>query len=94
MKPSEIFRQRKDEIKAIAGRYGVKKIGIIGSVARNEDRENSDFDFYVEIDSFWELCGLQNELQELLQRRVDVVSPGMYRDKSITENTLKEMLPL
>lgn len=91
MRASEIFTQQKEEIKKIAGKYGVKRIGLFGSTAQSIDRENSDFDFYVEIDSFWELCGLQCELQELLKKRVDVVAPGLYRSDEIARNAKREM---
>lgn len=57
--------------------YGVKKIGLFGSVARGEERAESDVDIEVEFDSgmdtYANYIGLSLYLDELLGRRVDLV---------------------
>jgi hypothetical protein len=48
-----------------------------GSVARGEDRSDSDVDLLVEMEedrSLLDLVGLEQDLEELLQRRVDVMT--------------------
>lgn len=59
--------------------YGIKKIGIFGSVARKENKENSDIDIVVHIDdpSWVAFCNLQDALTECFGCNVDVV---MMRD--------------
>ncbi len=61
-------------------KYKVKKIGIFGSYARNEYTEQSDLDVVVllEKQDFFDLIGIQHELEEKFQIPVDVVS---YREK-------------
>ncbi|NPU99815.1 MAG: nucleotidyltransferase family protein [Brevinematales bacterium] len=71
----QVIQSNKDRIK----RFGVKKIGIFGSFARNEQRPDSDVDFIVEFesgrknfDSYMELCFF---LEDILQMKVDVLTP-------------------
>ena len=66
----------KVKILPILKKYNVKKAGIFGSVARNEENENSDVDILVEIDSDISLLGfvgMKIEIEETLGRKVDLV---------------------
>lgn len=58
-----------------AEKYGILKIGIFGSVARNQQTENSDVDIYYEGEAqgLFSLSHLKNELEELLECPVDIV---------------------
>ena len=79
MNPSEILKQKKDDIIRISKRYGVVRIRSFGSVARGEAKASSDFDFLVTFEprrSLLDLIGLKQDLEELLGRKVDVVSEG------------------
>ena len=61
--------------KSHADYYGINRMGIFGSVARGEQKENSDLDVCVEMkkpDMFL-LIGLKDELQNVLGCNVDVV---------------------
>jgi hypothetical protein len=59
--------------------YGIVRIGIFGSVARNEARNNSDIDIVVEMTpDLFKRAELKSELTTLLGREVDVVR---YRPK-------------
>lgn len=51
-----------------ASRYGIVRMGIFGSVARNEQTEYSDVDVYVEgeLHGFFVLSGIKCELEDLL----------------------------
>lgn len=79
---------RRDEILTIAARHGVRSVRVIGSVARGEDRPDSDIDFLVATGlavSAWFPGGLVVELQDLLGRRVEVATeaglrPGLRED--------------
>ena len=55
--------------------FGVKRIGIFGSVARGEAREDSDLDFLVELaqPSFKRYTGLLLFLDNLFGRPTEVV---------------------
>lgn len=67
------------ENRASLERYGVKRYGIFGSFAREEQRPQSDVDLLVEFeptkktfDNFMELSFF---LEKLLGRKVEVVTP-------------------
>ena len=57
--------------------FKVKALYLFGSAARNEARPESDVDFLVEFDgpaTFDQYIRLQAFLEDLLQRRVDLVT--------------------
>ena len=57
-----------------ASKYGIIRMGIFGSVARQEQNENSDIDIYIEgeLKGFFALSGIKNDLEELLGCSVDI----------------------
>ena len=70
-----------DEIKKrlveVLKKYRVKKAALFGSIVRGESTGESDIDLLVEFEgrrSLLDLAGLKLELQELLGRRVDVIT--------------------
>ena len=58
-----------------ADAYGITKIGIFGSVARNEQTEDSDVDICVEMKKpdLFTMVHIKEELQELFGKPVDIV---------------------
>lgn len=65
---------------------------VFGSVARGDDDEESDIDLLVEMDpgrSLFDLGGLNAELEALLERRVDLVTPAGLRAR-IRDRVLAE----
>ena len=55
--------------------FGIRRIGLFGSAARNELTENSDVDIVVELEqpNLLVLIGIKQELENLFGRPVDVV---------------------
>jgi len=69
----------KQKITPILDRYGVKRADVFGSVARGEERSNSDIDILVEFKkapSLVRFIKMENELQEVLNKKVDMVVRG------------------
>jgi len=67
----------REEILRIAARHGARNVRVFGSVARGQDRSDSDVDLLVEMEndrSLLDLVGLEQDLEELLQRKVDVLT--------------------
>ena len=64
-------------------RFGVRRIGVFGSIARGEEDADSDVDVLVELAEpiGWELLDLKDRLEEVLGRRVDLVTIGALRDE-------------
>ncbi len=92
----EDFRRRRDESLRIAEHRGARNVRIFGSVARGEADERSDVDFLVELEpgrSLLDLGGLLMDLQELLNRPVDVVTEQGLRER-IRQRVLDEAIPL
>jgi len=85
---------------AICRKYGVKKMSLFGSAARNELRPDSDVDLLVEFKrssktTSFGLIDMQDELSALFgNRRVEITSPGIlenpYRRRTI-ERDLKTL---
>ncbi len=96
MNSRKLVELRKQQIIELAAKYGARNIRLFGSVARGVAHEASDVDFVVELEpGRWLLdqVGLQQALEELLDKRVDVVVAGglsPYLDARI----LAEAVPL
>jgi predicted nucleotidyltransferase len=91
-----LLKEKRDVILAAARRHGVRNIRIFGSVARGEDDSESDIDFLVDMEpgrSILDHASLLIELQQLLGRKVDVVSERGIKNR-IRERVLREAIPL
>lgn len=78
MRPSEALLQHREAVRRAAGRYRVSNPRVFGSVLRGEDVDSSDLDLLVDPlpgTTLFDLGGLQDELEQLLGLRVDVVTP-------------------
>ena len=77
MRPSELLKLKREEILALAAKAGAMNVRVFGSAARGDDREESDLDLLVDWSStasLFDVGGLVADLQELLGKRVDVIS--------------------
>ena len=73
----EIIGNHKDQILALAAKHGAYNVRVFGSVAQGTADETSDIDFLVDLEegrSLFDLGGLLMDLQNLLQRQVDVLT--------------------
>ena len=79
MDRQEILSVLNDYKRENAGEKGIINIGIFGSVARNDVRDDSDVDVVVRIEKpdLFLLAGIKQDLEELFHRPVDLVT---YRD--------------
>lgn len=96
MNINELLREKRKEILDIAREHGAYNIRVFGSVARGEADDRSDIDFVVDMEpgkSLLDLGGLLMDLQDLLHRRVDIVTERGLRER-IRHRVLKEMVPL
>ena len=73
------IQENKDQIR----RYGVKRLGLFGSVAQNAGDAKSDLDFLVEFErkSFDAYMDLKSFLEELFGTRVDLVLPNTLKPR-------------
>lgn len=91
-----LIESHRQALLALAARYGVTDVRVFGSMARGDSDENSDVDLLVVPlpgTSLLDLGGLLMEAQELLGRRVDVVSERALHP-AVRERVLAEARPL
>ena len=78
MKPSETLKLHRDAILNATKRFKVTNPRVFGSVLHGTDTENSDLDLLVDAlpgATLFDLGGFQDEIQELLGVKVDVITP-------------------
>jgi predicted nucleotidyltransferase len=96
MTASDIVREKREEILAIAQKHGAFNVRVFGSVARGEADEESDIDLLVDLDagrSVFDLGALVMELNESIGKRVDVVTERGIRAR-IRERIVQEAIAL
>jgi uncharacterized protein len=89
----ETLRERRSQILEIAARHGAFNVRVFGSVVRGEETGESDVDFLVDYDADrvtpWFPGGLLMDWQDLLGRKVDVLTEGgispLIRDRVLAE---------
>ncbi len=93
----EQIRSHKASILALGEQYGAKHMRVFGSVARGEERTDSDIDFLVEFprgyDLFAQRLPLTEKLAELLQCHIDLI-PEHELNQHIREQVLSEAVAL
>lgn len=71
------LRQMNTSLNSIATQFGASRLRVFGSVARGEEKPDSDVDFLVDLprgyDLFTQRIPLTQGLGDLLQRKVDLV---------------------
>ncbi len=71
------YEMPKDKIKAFCKRNKIRKLSVFGSILRQDFGPGSDIDLLVEFDpgnipGLIRLAGMENELAEILGRKVDI----------------------
>ena len=90
-----LLEKRQDILKLAASR-GMRNVRVFGSVARGEATEESDIDLLVDAEagrSMLDVIGLWLDLQELLGRKVDLVTEGGM-SPHLRDRILNEARPL
>lgn len=96
MDTQTLLKTRRKEILELASKNGAANVRVFGSVARGEDKPDSDIDFLVNLQSgrsLLDLARLLRELKALLGRDVDVVTEAGLRAR-IKQRVLKEARPI
>lgn len=90
------LQQKRNEIIQIAARHGAHNLRLFGSVVRGDDHAGSDVDLLVDMESdrsLLDVVGLGQDLEELLDRRVDVLTDASLHP-ALRERILAESRPL
>jgi len=70
-------QETRERIIPVLRRYDARRAAFFGSFLRGEEREDSDIDILVEFEgekSLLDLAGLKIELEDVLGRKVDVLT--------------------
>jgi len=92
----ELLKEKRQDILQVAERHGAYNVRVFGSVVRGEAGPDSDVDLLVEVEpvhSSWFPAGLIADLENLLGRKVDVVTEAALH-WYIRDSVLKEAVPL
>ena len=88
----EAIRQKREEIRRIAAEHGALNVRVFGSVARGEERPDSDLDLLIDVGpktSSWFPAGLILDLEKLLGCPVEVVTEKslnpLFREQVLRE---------
>ena len=92
----ELLREKRGGILETAAHYGFSNVRVFGSVARGEARPDSDLDLLAQPGpetSLFDHIGLEQDLEDMLGHKVDVVSEGALH-WYIRDRVLAEARPL
>ena len=91
-----LIEAHREEILALAERHGMQDVRVFGSMARGDADDSSDVDLLVSLhpgQSGLDLAALLTDVQELLNRRVDVVTE-LALHPEMRDRVLREAQPL
>lgn len=90
------MKEKRQEILRISAKHGATNVRIFGSVARGDAGPDSDLDLLVDVGpnpSPFFPGGLLTDLEALLGKKVDIVTPGGLH-WYIRDRVLQEAVPL
>ena len=93
----EVIDKLKLQYPYLASEFGIKKIGVFGSVAKQMDKDESDIDLVVEFDRTigFNFIRLAEYMERLLGRKVDILTKDGIRNirvKSVSSDIEKEII--
>jgi hypothetical protein len=92
----ELLGSKREQILRLAEKYGARNVRVFGSVVRGEAGPGSDIDLLIDLEagrSLLEHAALLLELEDLLGRKVDVVTERGLRPR-VRDRVLSEAQPL
>lgn len=91
------IKEIKHIIKPILNKYGITEIYLFGSYARGEAKETSDIDIYCDkgnIKTFINQGLLEDELEESLNKKVDIIFETSDIDEYFKKQIMEDMIKL
>ncbi len=91
----DVLDKHRETIRSEAFRHNARSISLVGSIARGEDTNASDYDFLVDFlpgTTLFDMAGLQIELESLLGKSVDIISLSGLKERC--RGMLSDAIPL
>ncbi len=92
----KFIEEHRDAIRRLAMKRGAVRVRLFGSLAREDGGPHSDVDLLIDLEegrSALALGGILMDLQDLLGRRIDVVTPESLHPK-IKKKVLEQAVDL
>lgn len=91
---NEIIHRLKEEKPFLVRNFGVVDIGLFGSFAKGQAREDSDIDIIVELiePRFDWLAGLQVYLEKKFNRKIEIVRKVTKKNSRFNKRVEKEII--
>jgi uncharacterized protein len=93
---NDLLEPHRAEILRVAASHGGTNVRVFGSLARREATEESDLDLLIDLEpgrSLLDLIAIEQDLEDLLGRPVDVVTQGGL-SPYLRDRVLAEAVPL
>ncbi|WP_083935914.1 helix-turn-helix domain-containing protein [Saccharomonospora halophila] len=98
IRPSTLLERHAREVTELLSRYPLAGVWVFGSVARGDDRPDSDLDLLVELRSGFsvlDILGLEEELADLLGCPVDLITTSELSSNELLRRGVdRSRLPL
>jgi predicted nucleotidyltransferase len=94
MTKEEVLYMLKEDKIFLQKNFGVLTIGLFGSYAKNNQKADSDLDFFVEITEplAKNYFGLWNYLEKRFNKKVDLVRKGIHLREKFINTVEKEII--
>ena len=86
------IKELKEKAVPVAKEFGIDELSLFGSYARNEQKEDSDVDFYIrsgDLRGYFAYFDFVDRLEKILNCHVDVIMSGID-DKEFLKNINKD----
>ncbi len=86
----------KEKVKPVAQKYNLMYIWVFGSYAKRKQKKNSDVDILVRTEDIITYCykivDVKLALEEVLEKKVDIVTTGSIKGSLLEGEKLEEVL--
>ena len=93
----DIILAKRDDVHRLVRRYKGRSVYVFGSCARKVETPESDIDFLVDFApgaTIFGMSGLQDELQSLFMRPVDLITEKSIKNDSFGSRVLSERVAI
>ena len=93
----DAIRANSDDVHRLVRRYNGRSVYVFGSCARKTETPESDIDFVVDFapgTTLFGMSGLQDELQNLFKRPVDLITEKALKRDSFGARVLAERVAI